>query len=257
MMRRFLHLSFAGGLALLASGSALALPALAASRAPAGARSSVVAEAKAINLKAADLSTSIRWVAAPAGKSSKAEAALAQKALTCLKKVGSVSPDPFGTTGKTGGAVLADVSSPNWYDKASSLTQLPSASSEVVFVNSAAAARSDLATIGRGSSLACLTAQLVANSELQGAGSGIKGTAKFLPAPRHGGGSGGVHIQFIESGGGFALLKAKLYDNAFYYVQGSAEVTMSFINLGSAFNPAWTTASIAKVMARAQAEVKS
>jgi hypothetical protein len=256
LMRRFLYLSLAGGLALLASSSIFALPSLAAGRLPAGAVSPVTA-AKAINIKVADLPTSIHWLAAPAGTSSKAQVALAQKALACLKKVGPVSPDPFGTIGKAGGSVRADVSSPTWYDKASTLTQLPSVSSEVVFLNSAAAARSDLSTIGRSGSLACLTAQLVANSELQGAGTGIKGTARFLAAPRHGGGSGGVRIQFIESGGNFALIKAKLYDNEYFYVQGSAEVAMSFINLNSSFNTTWSAASIAKVMARAQAEVKS
>jgi hypothetical protein len=253
-MRRFLYLSLAGGLAFLASSSVLALPSSAAGRLPAGPVSPVTA-AKAINIKVADLPTSIHWLAAPAAPSSKAQVALAQKALACLKKVGPVSPDPFGTIGKAGGSVRADVSSPTWYDKASTLTQLPSVSSEVVFLNSATAARSDLSTIGRSGSLACLTAQLVANSELQGAGTRIKGTASFLAAPRHGG--GGVRIQFIESGGNFALIKAKLYDNEYFYVQGSAEVAMSFINLNSSFNTTWSAASIAKVMARAQAEVKT
>jgi len=255
-MRRYLYVSLAGGVALFASGSLFALPALAAGHLPSS-PSSVVAEAKAINLKLADLPTSIRWVAASAGTTSKAQVALAQKALACLKKVGPVSPDPFGTTGRAGGSVLADVSSPTWYDKASTLTQLPSASSEVVFLTTSTTTRSDLSTIGRSGSLACLTAQLVANSELQGAGTGIKGSARFLPAIRHGGGNGGVHIQFIESGGNFALLKAKLYDNEYFYVQGSAEVALSFINLNSALNPTWSASSIAKVMARAQAEVKS
>ena len=125
-------------------------------------------------------------------------------------------------------------------------------------MNTASAARGDLATIGRSSSLALPhrsagCQQRTARSRKRNQGHG----EIPLSAPRHGGGSGGVHIQFIESGGNFALLKAKLYDNAYYYVQGSAEVTMSFINLSSAFNPAWSTASIAKVMARAQAEVKS
>ena len=255
-MRRFLYSTIAGGLALLAAGSAFALPALAASRAPGGAASSVAAEARAINLKAADMSTSLKWVAAPPGQSSKAEEANAARALACLKKAGPVSPDPFGTTGHAGGIVLADVSSPTWYDKASTATQLPSASSEVVFLSTASAASTDLSTIGRTRSLACLTAQLVANSELQGAGTGVKGSASFLTAPRYGGGKGGLRIQFVESGGNFAQLKEKLIEDEYFYVQGPAEISLSFINLGPAFNQVWEYSSIAKVMVRAKADVK-
>ena len=233
----------------------LALPALANPRSPAGAGSSIAAEAKAINLKVTDLPTSIHWAASPPGKSSKAEVALAEKTVACLKKVGPVSPDPFGTRGLSGGIVEADISSPMFYDKAASLTMLPSASSEVVFLTTASQARTDQATIARSGSLACLTAQFVGDSSLQGAGK-VKGTASFVPAPRYGGGNGGVHIRFVVSGGNFALLKSKLYDDEYFYVQGPAEISMSFINLGTSFNPSGAATAISKVMARAKAEVK-
>jgi hypothetical protein len=253
-MIRQLHRNIATGLAVMAAGAVLALPASASLRLSPKRSSSVVTEAKAINLKVTDLSSSIHWVSAPAGKTSKAAAALAVKTIACLKKVGSISPDPFGTRSVVGGIVVADVSSPTFYDKAATLTQLPSASSEVVFLKTASETLTDLSTIGRSGSVACLTAQLVGNSALEGAGK-VKGSATFMAAPRHGGGNGGLHIRFLETGGNFALLKSELYDDEYFYVQGPTEITMSFINLGSPFNPAWATAAISKVMARAQSEV--
>jgi len=236
-------------------GSLLALPSLAHVPLPATGPSSVVAEANAINIKPTDLSTSLHWKAAPPGKSSKAVAALAVRTLTCLKKVGPVSPDPFGTIGKSGGVVVADISSPTYYDKAATLTQLPSASSEVVFMTKASGANTDLSTFALSGSLACLSAQLVGDSSLEGAGKGIKGGAAYLAAPRHGTGNGGLLVRFVESGGNFALLKQKLYDDEYFYVQGTAEVSMSFINLGSPFDPTWANAAVSNVMARAASEL--
>jgi hypothetical protein len=253
-MIRHWYRFLAGGSAVLAAGSACALPSLANVRLPSRASITILAKAKAINLKVTDLSTSIKWVIAPPGKSSKAAAALANKTVACLKKVGPVSPDPFGTRSVIGGVVVVDVSSPTYYQKGS-FTQLPSASSEVVFLTTASGAVTDLSTISRKPSLACLTAQLVGNSILGGAGKSVKGSASFMAAPRHGGGSGGVHIRFVETGGNFALLKSKLYDDEYFYVQGPAEVAMSFINLGSPFKATWATSAISKVMARAKSEV--
>jgi hypothetical protein len=254
-MAQRLHRVLTAGFAALTAGSLVALPSFGNLVLPSVRSSSVGAEAKAINLKVTDLSSSLHWATSAPGHSSKAEAALAVKALACLKKVGSVSPDPFGTTGAVGGVVAADLSSPSFYDKAFTLTQLPSASSEVVFLTKASGATADLATIGRSGSLGCLTAQFIGDSALQGAGKGLKGTASYLPAPRHGTGAGGAHIQFVVSGGNFALLKMKLYDNEYFYAQGPAEVSLSFINLGSPFNSSWATAAISKVMARAASEV--
>jgi hypothetical protein len=254
-MAQRLHRVLTTGFALLTAGSLVALPSFSKLALPNLKASSSPSEAKAINLKATDLSTSLHWATAAPGHSSKAEAALSAKALGCLKKVGSVSPDPFGTTGAVGGVVSADVSSPSFYDKASTLTQLPSASSEVVFMTKSSGASADLATIGRSGAPSCLLAQFIGDSSLQGAGKGLKGTASFLKAPRHGTASGGAHIQFVVSGGNFALLKMKLYDNEYFYVQGPAEVSLSFINLGSPFNSSWATAAISKVMARAASVV--
>src|ERR1039458_7389048 len=157
MIRRFCR-SLVAGLTVLA---VVTVPSLANIRLSTGRASSVVTEATAINLKATDLSTSMHWAISPPGKASKASKALAEKTVACLKKVGPVSPDPFGTKGVIGGVILADVSSPTYYDKAATLTQLPSASSEVVFLTKASGAVGDLSTIARSGSLACFTTQLV------------------------------------------------------------------------------------------------
>ncbi len=215
--------------------------------------SSVVAEAKAINLKVSDLPTSIKWATAKPTASPKGEAALGKQAVACIAKGGPVSPDPFGTSGVVAGTVLADVSSPTYFEKSQTLTHLPSATSEVVFLKTAPAALADLAGVGRKASIACLATQMAAESTLQGAGKGVNARGSFLPAPRYG--SGGVHIRFLESGGNFALLKEALYDDEYFYVQGSAEVYLTFVNLGSAFSPSGAAAAIADVMARAKSEV--
>jgi hypothetical protein len=220
-----------------------------------GGQSSVAAEAKAINMKLSDLPASIKWATSQPVASPKAELALGKQAVACVAKGGSVSPDPFGTSGVIGGPVVADISSPTYFEKSATLTRLPSASSEVVFLSTASGALADLVAVGRKSSLVCLATQMAANSTLQGAGQGVKAGASFMSAPRYGGGGGGVHIRFVETGGNFALLKSKLYADEYFYVQGSAEVFLTFINLGSAFSPSSTASAISKVMARAKSEV--
>ena len=122
-------------------------------------------------------------------------------------------------------------------------------------MKTAPGALADLAGIGRKSSIACLATQTAAESSLQGAGKGVKASGSFLPAPRYDGGSGGVHIRFLETGGNFALLKKTLYDDEYFYVQGSAEVFVTFVNLGTAFSPNGAASTIAKVMARAKSVV--
>ncbi|MGD0984062.1 MAG: hypothetical protein ABSA65_09645 [Acidimicrobiales bacterium] len=241
---------FAGALAL---GSVSALPSMANLRQLPGGASSVAAEAKAINMKVSDLPTSIKWATAQPAASPKGEAALGRQAVACIAKGGPVSPDPFGTSGVTGGTVLVDVSSPTFFEKSATLTHLPSASSEVVFLNSASGTLADLAALGRKASIACLATQMAAESTLQGAGKGVKASGSFMGAPRYG--SGGVHIRFLETGGNFALLKETLYDDEYFYVQGSAEVFLTFVDLGSAFSSSGAASAIAAVMARAKSEV--
>jgi len=211
-----------------------------------------LAKAKAINLKVSDLPTTTRWATSPAAASPKAELAVGKKAVACIKKGGPVSPDPFGTSGVTGGVVVVDVTAPTYFQKGATLTHLPSATSEVVFLKTAPEALADLVAIGRGPSLACLAAQLASDSALQGAGK-VKAAASFMSAPRHGAGKGGIHIRFLESGGNLPGT-LKIYDDVFYYVQGPAEVSLTFINLGSAFGLTSEVSVISKVMARAEAD---
>ena len=91
----------------------------------------------------------------------------------------------------------------------------------MVFVKTAPGALADLAGIGRKSSIACLATQTAAESSLQGAGKGVKASGESCtPARADDGGSGGVHIRFLETGGNFALLKKTLYDcDGYFYVR--------------------------------------
>ncbi|MGD0440404.1 MAG: hypothetical protein ABSB52_07220 [Acidimicrobiales bacterium] len=243
--------AFAGALTVA---SASGLSTIANLRHVSGASSSVTAEAKAINMKVQDLSASIKWAVEQSSATPKGEAAIAKQAVACLAKTGPVSPDPFGASGVTGGVVLVDVSSPTYYEKSATLTHLPSADSEVVFQKTASGALADLAAVGHKPSLVCLGDQLAADSSLQGAGKGVKAKGSFLPAPRYGGGSGGLHIRFLESGGNLPA-GLDIYDDEYFYVEGQAEVSLTFINLGSAFNSSWAASTISKVMARAKSEL--
>jgi hypothetical protein len=236
-------------------GSVSAQPSMANLHQLSGGSSSVLAQAKAINMKVSDLPASIKWATSQPVASPKAELALGKEAVSCVAKGGPVSPDPFGTSGVTGGVVVLDISSPTYSEKSATLTHLPSGSSEVVFLTTASKALADLVAVGRKSSPACLAAQLAADSALQGAGKGVKASASFMSAPRYGGGSGGIHIRFLESGGNLPA-PLKIYDDEYFYVQGPAEVSLTFINLGSAFSSSSAASAISKVMARAKSEVR-
>jgi hypothetical protein len=221
--------------------------AAAASGGVAGAASSPSSTAAAINLRSGDLSARITWASSPQPRNDKAEDQAGTKAVACLDRAGAATKDPFGTSGVTGGAVLADVRSPQFYDKASSLTQLPGANTEVVIVKTAREASQDLAAVRQKAVLPCLAAQYRVDSVQSGSGNvGI--AESFMAAPRHGTGNGGVHIRFVESGG---LLPQDLYNDEYFYAEGPVEVAFSFIDLGSAFDSGWAEAAITSVMQRA------
>jgi hypothetical protein len=204
-------------------------------------------KAAAINLIAGDLSSSIKWASSPQPTNNKAEDAAGKKAAACLDKAGAATADPFGTSEVLGGSVLADVRSPQFYDKASSLTQLPAANTEVVIVKTATEASKDLAAIRQKSSLSCLGAQYKLDSVQSGSGN-VSIAESFMSAPRHGDGNGGVHIRFAENGG---LLPQTLYNDEYFYAEGPVEVVFSFLNLGSPFDSGWADAALTKVMQRA------
>lgn len=205
--------------------------------------------AKAINLMASDLPSSVTWVSSPQAANNKAENAAGRVAASCVKKAGAVTDDAYGTSGVTGGPVLADVKSPQFSDKANAFTQLPAANSEVVIVSNGKDATADLAAVGTGKGLACLEAQYQVNVVQSGSGnSKVSGT--FMSVPHHGGGNGGVHIRLIATGG---LLPQKLYNDEYFYAAGRAEVVLSFLDLGSPFDASWASDAATKVMQRAVA----
>ncbi|HTX00742.1 MAG TPA: hypothetical protein VMD59_18320 [Acidimicrobiales bacterium] len=243
-----LALPFALALALVLV-AATAAPRAGATAAPraAGPSSGAAAEAAAVNISSADLPSSVKWASSPQSPNNKAENAAGRTATACLDRAGAVTKDPFGTSGMTGGPVLADVRSPQFYDKADSLTQLPAANSEVVVVQSSHDATEDLAALRRHSSLVCMAAQFRLDSEQSGSGN-VTVDSSFESAPRHGEGSGGVHVHFVESGG---LLPGKLYNDEYFYAEGRFEVAFSFLDLGSPFSSSWAEGAISKVMDRA------
>jgi len=254
-MIRLWYRVVAGGFAgALVVGSVSALPSTTHLRQVSGGSSTALAQAKAINMKVTDLTTTIKWATEQPSATPKGEAPLGKTAVACIAKGGPVSPDPFGTSGVTGGVVLVDNSSPTYFEKSATLTHLPSASSEVVVLKTGAGALADLGAVGRKASLACLATQLAADSSLQGAGKGVKASATYMSAPHFGQGSGGVHIRFLESGGNLPA-PLKIYVDVYDYVQGPAEVSLTFINLGSALSSASEASAIAKVMARAKSAV--
>ncbi len=87
-------------------------------------------------------------------------------------------------------------------------------------MSTASAASTDLSTIGRTRSLACLTAQLVINSELQAPGTGLKGSAKLLDRAALRRGEGGLRIQFVEFRRQLAQLKEKLIEDEYFFMCG-------------------------------------
>ncbi len=213
--------------------------------------SSAAGKARAIDLMPSDLPSSVKWASTPQSASNKAEIAAGKTAASCLQKAGAATDDAFGATGLTGGPVLADVKSPQISDKADTFTQLPAANSEVVITSTAKQATADLAAVAKKAALSCLGTQYRVDAVQSGSGKSTSVAASFMSAPRHGDGNGGVHIRLTATGG---LLPQKLYNDEYFYATGTAEVSFSFINLGSAFPSSWADQAITKVMQRAASE---
>ena len=158
-----------------------------------------------------------------------------------------VSPDPFGTVGKPSGDVTADVSSKVFAIKGS-VTGLPSASSEVVFVSTTKQALADLVAFGTSHAQSCVTTLMATVTGLS-AGGKVKATVSTLALPHLGNGSGGVHLRFVMTG---SNIPAKLYEDLYYYVEGRAEVTLTFVDLTAPFSSSWAGSIVKSVMARAK-----
>ncbi len=204
--------------------------------------------AKSINLVAADMPKGEKWASAPQGKSDKVANAAGVQAARCLDGAGAATGDPFGASDVVAGAVLADVKSLQFYPKSSTLTHLPAANTEVVVVKSATDARKDLVAVGAKKALACMGTLFAVQSGQQGSGK-VKVSTSFVKAPRYGS-APPVWDRFVATGGNLPNA-LKLYNDEAFYVQGPAEVSFSFLNLGSPFKRAWATAVIESVMARA------
>ncbi len=204
-----------------------------------------------INVAAGDLPTEIVWVGAKPTARPVAEKAQDEQTITCMKKAGGaaakISPDPFGTVGEPGGTVTVDVSSSTFSPKGAA-NRFPQVSSEVDFLKTASQATNDLAAFATKAALVCFAREF-ANLYSAEIGSKVSATTSFLPLTHYGAGNGGVHGRYVITG---KALKAPLYDDAYFYVQGRAEILLSFVNLGSPFSSNWASSVVGKVMARAK-----
>jgi hypothetical protein len=207
--------------------------------------------AREIDVAAGDLPTTITWTSSSQTPNTAAQTKQAEEAVTCMQKSGAVaqslSPDPFGTSERTGGPVVADVQSP-LFAKQDSTIGLPTVSSDVTFMKTAAQASTDLAAFATNSGLACIST-LIGTLTAAAVGHQIGMTNSFIQIPRHGTGIGGVGVRFAITDAG---VSGTLYDDAFFYVEGTAEVSISFVNLDSHVTTSWEDSIAAKVMARAQ-----
>jgi hypothetical protein len=207
--------------------------------------------AREIDVGAGDLPTAITWTSSSQTPNTAAQTKQAEQAVTCIQKSGavaqSVSPDPFGTSEQTGGPVVADVESP-LFAKLNSTIGLPTVSSDVTFMKTATQASTDLAAFATNAGLACIST-LIGTLTAAAVGHQIGMTSSFIQIPRHGTGVGGVGVRFAITDAG---LSGTLYDDAFFYAEGTAEVSLSFVNVASHVASSWENSITAKVMARAQ-----
>ena len=195
----------------------------------------VVAE---LVVRSSDLPARIDWSSQPTGpivfKGS-------QKFIACMDRGGpktTVSPDPFGLTGKVAGDVTASVQSPSFVQKGSS-TGEPNVTSTVTLLKTPAQAAHDLGAADSRSFFPCL-------GRLDAA-AGLEGSLARLVVPRLGDGMG-VGIRFV---GKFPHFPRE-YADAFFYVERNVEIELSFTNGFSPFPKKWEWAIAAKVMERAK-----
>jgi hypothetical protein len=207
--------------------------------------------ARQINVALSDLPTAIAWTSSSQTPNTAAQTKQAEQAVACLQRTGSsaqsVSPDPFGTSEKTVGSVVADVESP-LFAKETSTIGLPTISSDVTMLKTATQASTDLAAFATNAGLACVST-LIGTLTAAAVGHQIGLTDTFIDIPRHGSGNGGVGMRFAITNAG---LTGTLYDDAFFYVQGRAEMSLSYVNLAAHVQTTWETSVAAKVMTRAQ-----
>src|SRR5665213_227792 len=207
--------------------------------------------ARQINVTTNDLPPAIAWTSSSQTPNTAAQTKQAEVAVTCIQRTGgvaqNVSPDPFGTSERIGGPVVSDVESPLFAKQVSTIG-LPTVSSDVTFMKTAAQASTDLAAFATSGGLGCISA-LIGTLTAAAVGHQIGLTDSLITIPRHGSGIGGVGVRFAITNAGVA---GTLYDDAFFYVEGAAEVSLSYVNLDSHVESAWEASVAAKVMTRAQ-----
>jgi hypothetical protein len=207
--------------------------------------------ARQIDVAVGDLPAAVAWTSSSQTPNTAAQTKQAEQAVTCLQKTGgnaqSVSQDPFGTSEVTGGPVVADIESPLFAKETSSIG-LPTISSDVTILKTASQASTDLAAFATTAGLACVST-LIGTLTAAAVGHQIGLTDTFITVPRHGTGDGGVGMRFAITNAG---LTGTLYDDAFFYVQGRAEVSLSYVNLAAHVQSTWETSVATKVMTRAQ-----
>lgn len=221
---------------------------------PAAATGSDAALAKTLDLTRAELPHPTTWTSTAQTPNTAAETALGVKAVGCVKASSSVgakvSTDPFGTTGIVGGSVTADEQSLSFVAKDSSAE--PSASSEVVLLQSASQAADDLLSFASTPARGCFTTLLAAALKNAGIGK-LKIASSSQALPHLGTGSGGFGLRFEVSGS--QLSGSRLIDYTYFYVQGRAEIDLEFTNLNSQFPITWANAIAARVIDRARSSL--
>jgi len=237
-----------GAVALLVSAIALA-----ASSGYAAAANTDAATAKALNVTRADLPVSVKWTASAQAPNSASETALAVKAVGCIRAGGGaaarISTDPFGTTEVVSGTVTADAESP-YFAPTGSRNSVASVSSEVVMLKSASQAANDLSAFATNVAHTCLTNLFIALLGKEAGEGKFKFTMTAPSIPHLGTGRGGLDLRIVLSGG---KLPGPIIDYTYFYVQGRAEVALSFVSFQTQFPVAWANAIAARVMDKARA----
>jgi hypothetical protein len=243
------------GLGVLLACAATLLPVTPTSASAAVSTAAAHSQAAAINLQAADFPAGTSWTSSPSTPNTASQNRLAKQALTCIKRGGGtarkISSDPFDLAGSTSAAGTADIQSPMFSER-SSTTGLPGMQSDVVVVTTNRQAINDLASFALKKTFACATRFELAIVE-GAADTKLKSSSKLRHPAHFGHGNGGIEYSIKFTGGGLGVA---LFTDAYFYVQGNAEVSFSFANLGSPFPAAWAGAVITSVMTRAQS-VKS
>ncbi|HTW97911.1 MAG TPA: hypothetical protein VMD59_03990 [Acidimicrobiales bacterium] len=188
-------------------------------------------------VRASDLPSAIAWSSQPTGPTAVKGS---RQFLACMAGGGSatsVSPDPFGLTGRVGGTIRASVQAATFIQKQSNGE--PNVTSSATVYRDASSVLHDLVAVGTPRFVLCL-----GNLDRS---AGVQGKLVPLKVPRLGDGVGvGVRLTGVFPAFG------KVYADAYFYAEQNVEIELSFTNGTSPFPTAWEQAIAAKVMERAR-----